>query len=88
MANIKQIVNGNGGFIQSGAIIEFTSDELVMLSNALCTYFKTDEMNETRYKLKDIIHIASQISQYGHMDSWAVSVLSDSVKNNEKAQLN
>lgn len=88
MAEIKQIVNGDDKHIRSGAIIEFTSSELVTLSNALYTYFKDSDMNDARHKLKDIIHIASQISQYGHMDNWAVSVLSSSVKHNDKVELN
>ena len=76
MANIKQIINGNDKFIQSGAIIEFTSGELVTLSNALYRYFKEVGIDKNKKQLKDIIHIASQVSQYGHMDEWAVSVLS------------
>ena len=83
MAKIKQIINGDDKPIQSGAIIEFKSGELVTLSNALYTYFKDRDTNEGENKLKDIIHIASQISQYGHMDEWAVSVLSSSLKDNE-----
>jgi len=84
MAEIKQIINGDNKFIQSGAIIEFTSGELVTLSNALYTYFKDTGVNESKNKLKDIIHIASQISQYGHMDEWAVSVLNHSIRDNEE----
>lgn len=79
MANIKKIVNSDNKLIQSGAVIEFTSSELVTLSNALYMYFKEHDINEREKKLKDIIHIASQISQYGHMDEWAVSVLSRSI---------
>lgn len=80
MAKIKQIINGDDKLIQSGAIIEFTSSELVTLSNAIYEYLKVVEKNESRNKLKDIIHIASQLSQYGHMDNWAVSVLSCAIK--------
>ena len=76
MAKIKQIINGDDKLIRSGAVIEFTSGELVTLSNALYAYFKDVSVNENKKGLKDIIHIASQISQYGHMDEWAVSVLS------------
>lgn len=76
MAKIKQIINGDDKFIQSGAIIEFTPGELVALSNALYAYFKEVGVNENKKQLRDIVHIASQISQYGHMDEWAVSVLS------------
>lgn len=86
MAEIKQIVNGDEKLIQSGAVIKFTSSELVVLSNALYTYFKGIDMNESKRRLKDIIHIASQISQYGHMDDWAVGALSASVKDDEEAE--
>lgn len=84
MANIKQIINGDDRLIQSGAIIQFTSGELVTLSNALYAYFKDRDTNEGEKKLKDIIHIASQISQYGHMDEWAVSVLRHSVEDHKE----
>lgn len=83
MAKIKKIVNGDEKLIQSGAVIEFTSGELVTLSNALYAYFKDVGVNEDKKQLKDIIHIASQISQYGHMDEWAVSVLNRSVNKKE-----
>lgn len=76
MAKIKQIINGDDKLVRSGAIIEFTSSELVTLSNALYAHFKAVGVNENKKQLKDVIHIASQISQYGHMDEWAVSVLS------------
>jgi hypothetical protein len=58
MAKIKQIINGDDKLIQSGAIIEFTSSELVTLSNALYGYLKDTGINESKNKLKDIIHIA------------------------------
>lgn len=80
MAKIKKIINGDDKLITSGAIIEFTSGELVTLSNALYTYLKEVGVNENKKQLKDIIHIASQVSQYGHMDEWAVSVLSRTVE--------
>ena len=83
MANIKQIINGDDKFIQSGSIIEFTSSELVTLSNALYTYLKDTGTNEKKQNLKDIIYIASQISQYGHMDEFAIRVLNHSKKDNE-----
>jgi len=86
MAKIKQIINGDDKFVQSGAIIEFKSGELVTLSNALYTYFKDVGVNENKKQLKDIIHIASQISQYGHMDEWAVSVLSRTVNDYEESK--
>ena len=86
MAKIKQIINGDDKLIRSGAIIEFTSGELVTLSNALYTYFKDVGVNENKKELKDIIHIASQISQYGHMDEWAVSVLNRTVKDYEESK--
>ena len=77
MAKIKQIINGDDKLVTSGAIIEFTSGELVTLSNALYTYFEEVGANgKNKKQLRDIIHIASQVSQYGHMDGWAVSVLS------------
>lgn len=76
MAKIKQIINGDDKLVTSGAIIELTSGELVTLSNALHLYFKQFDVNENKKQLRDIVHIASQISQYGHMDEWAVSVLS------------
>lgn len=81
MAKIKQIINGDDKLVTSGAIIEFTSGELVTLSNALYTYFEKVGANvgvngKNKKQLRDIIHIASQVSQYGHMDEWAVSVLS------------
>ena len=85
MAKIKQIINGDDKFVQSGAIIELTSGDLVTISNALYCYFKDKTgMNENKRKLKDIIHIASQISQYGHMDEWAVSVLNYVAENNKE----
>lgn len=84
MAKIKQIINGDNKIVQSGAIIEFTSGELVALSNALYAYFKDVGTNENKNKLKDVIHIASQISQYGHMDEWAVSVLNHSIEDNKE----
>ena len=83
MAKIKQIINGDDKLIRSGAIIEFTSGELVTLSNALYTYLKDTGTNEKKQNLRDIVHIASQISQYGHMDEWAVSVLNHSTKEEE-----
>ena len=86
MANIKQIVHGDRKLIQNSAIIEFTSSELVVLSNALFAYSQNHDMTEGENKLKDIIHIASNISQYGHMDDWAVSVLSYSVKSNNEEE--
>lgn len=86
MAKIKQIINGDDKFVTSGAVIEFTSGELVTLSNALYTYLKVVRKNEVNNKLKDIIHIASQVSQYGHMDDWAVSVLSCVIKDNEESE--
>ena len=88
MANIKQIINGDDKLIRSGAIIEFTSGELVLLSNALYTYYKEVGANDgCKKELKDIIHIASQVSQYGHMDNWAVSVLSGTdSKDSEETQ--
>ena len=86
MAEIKQIINGDEKFVTSGAIIEFTSGELVTLSNALYVYFKDAGINENEKQLKDIIHIASQISQYGHIDEWAVSVLSRTVNDYEKSE--
>ena len=84
MAKIKQIINGDDKLIRSGAIIEFSSGELVTLSNALYEYFKGDNVNEKTKQLKDIIYIASQISQYGHMDEFAVSILKRSVKDYEE----
>lgn len=84
MAKIKQIINGDDKLIRSGAIIEFTSGELVTLSNALYAYLKDVGTNENKNKLRDIVHIASQISQYGHMDEWAVSVLNHSIEDNEE----
>lgn len=86
MAKIKQIINGDDKLVQSGAIIEFTSSELVTLSNALYAYLKDAGTSESKNKLKDIVHIASQISQYGHMDEWAVSVLNHSIENNEESK--
>ena len=86
MAKIKQIINGDDKLVTSGAVIEFTSGELVTLSNALYTYFKDVGVNENKKQLKDIIHIASQISQYGHMDEWAVSVLSRTVNDYEESK--
>lgn len=86
MAKIKQIINGDDKLVTSGAIIEFTSGELVTLSNALYAYFKDVGVNENKKQLKDIIHIASQISQYGHMDEWAVSVLSRTVNDYEESK--
>ena len=88
MAEIKQIVNGDDKHIRSGAIIELTSDELVVLSNALYSYLKTIKPTKAQCQLKDIIHIASQISQYGHMDNWAVSILSATVKDDRQAEQN
>ena len=88
MAEIKQIINGDDKTTRSGAVIEFTSSELVTLSNALYTYFKDSDMNDARHKLKDIIHIASQISQYGHMDNWAVSILSATTKDDKEIKSN
>lgn len=84
MAKIKQIINGDDKLLQSGAIIEFTSGELVTLSNALYVYLKDIGVNENKKQLRDIVHIASQISQYGHMDEWAVSVLNRTVKDYEE----
>ena len=84
MAKIKQIINGDDKLVTSGAIIEFTSGELVTLSNALYAYFKNVGVNENKKQLRDIVHIASQISQYGHMDEWAVSVLNHSIEDNEE----
>lgn len=84
MAKIKQIKNGDDKLVQSGAIIEFTSGELVTLSNALYSYLKDAGTNENKKQLRDIIHIALQISQYGHMDEWAVSVLNRTVKDYEE----
>lgn len=86
MAKIKQIINGDDKLVTSGAIIEFTSGELVTLSNALYAYFKDVGVNENKKQLKDIVHIASQISQYGHMDEWAVSVLSRTVNDYEESK--
>ena len=86
MAKIKQIINGDDKLVTSGAIIEFTSGELVTLSNALYAYFKDAGINENKKQLKDIIHIASQISQYGHIDEWAVSVLSRTVNDYEESR--
>lgn len=86
MAKIKQIINGDDKLVTSGAIIEFTSGELVTLSNALYTYFKDVGVNENKKQLRDIVHIASQISQYGHMDEWAVSVLSRTVNDYEESK--
>lgn len=86
MAKIKQIINGDDKLITSGAIIEFTSGELVTLSNALYTYFKDVGVNENKKQLRDIVHIASQISQYGHMDEWAVSVLNRSVEDYKESK--
>jgi hypothetical protein len=86
MAKIKQIINGDDKLIRSGAIIEFSSGELVTLSNALYAYLKDDNVNEKTKQLKDIIYIASQISQYGHMEEWAVSVLSRSVEDYEESK--
>ena len=86
MAKIKQIINGDDKLITSGAIIEFTSGELVTLSNALYTYFKDVGVNENKKQLRDIVHIASQISQYGHMDEWAVSVLNRSVEDYKESE--
>lgn len=86
MANIKQIINGDNKFIQSGAIIEFTSNELVTLSNALYEYLKEVGTNERKDNLRDVIFIASQISQYGHMDNFAVSTLSYVVKNKKESE--
>lgn len=83
MAEIKKIVNSDNKLIQSGAVIEFTSGELVTLSNALYNALK-DNVGESKVELRNIVHIASQISQYGYMDEWAVSVLSRSInKENE-----
>lgn len=76
MANIKQIINGDNKLIHSKATIEFTDSDLITLTNALFHYFKDRELNEREKELKDIIHIATQVSQYGHMDNWAVSHLS------------
>lgn len=75
MANIKSINNGDDRIIPSTATIEFNSGELVILNNALYEYFKGRNMSKNEKKLKDILHISSQISQYGHMDNWAVSRL-------------
>ena len=86
MAKIKQIINGDDKLVTSGAVIEFTSGELVTLSNALYEYFKDVGVNENKKQLKDIIHIASQISQYGHMDEWAVSVLNRTVNDYEESK--
>lgn len=86
MAKIKQIINGDDKLVTSGAIIEFTSGELVTLSNALYAYFKDVGVNENKKQLRDIVHIASQISQYGHMDEWAVSVLSRTVNDYEESK--
>ena len=44
------------------------------------------EVNENKKQLRDIVHIASQISQYGHMDEWAVSVLSRTVNDYEESK--
>lgn len=77
MASIKSINNGDDRIIQSTATIEFNSDELVILNNALYEYFKDINMSKNEKKLKDILHISSQVSQYGHMDNWAVSRLVD-----------
>ena len=86
MAKIKQIINGDDKFVTSGAVIEFTSGELVTLSNALYTYFKEVGVNENKKQLRDIVHIASQVSQYGHMDEWAVSVLSRTVEDYKESK--
>ena len=86
MAKIKQIINGDDKHVQSGAIIEFKSGELVTLSNALYQYFKEVCMNEYKKQLRDIIHIASQVSQYGHIDEWAVSVLSRTVEDYKETE--
>lgn len=86
MAKIKQIINGDDKLVTSGAVIEFTSGELVTLSNALYAYFKDVGVNENKKQLRDIVHIASQISQYGHMDEWAVSVLSRTVNDYEESK--
>lgn len=75
MASIKSINNGDDRIIPSTATIEFNSGELVILNNALYEYFKDRNMSKNEKKLKDILHISSQISQYGHMDNWAVSRL-------------
>ena len=40
MAKIKQIINGDDKLVQSCAIIELTSGDLVTISNALYMYFK------------------------------------------------
>lgn len=86
MAKIKQIINGDDKLIRSGAIIEFSSEDLVTLSNALYLYFKQFDVNENKKQLRDIVYIASQISQYGHMDELAVSVLSRSVEDYEESK--
>lgn len=88
MAKIKQIINGDDKLVRSGAIIEFASGELVTLSNALYEYFKEVGINENKKQLRDIVHIASQISQYGHMDEWAVSVLSRTVEDYKETENN
>ena len=86
MANIKQIIHGDNKFQQSGAIIQFTDSELVTLSNALYEYLKENGTNEYKDNLRDIVFIASQISQYGHMDNFAVSTLSYVVKNKKESE--
>lgn len=86
MANIKQIINVDNKYEQSGAIIQFTDSELVTLSNALYEYLKENGTNEYKDNLMDIVFIASQISQYGHMDNFAVSTLSYVVKNKKESE--
>lgn len=75
MASIKSINNGDDRIIPSTATIEFNSSDLVILNNALYEYFKDRNMSKNEKKLKDILHISNQISQYGYMDNWEISKL-------------
>lgn len=80
MAKIREIVNSDNKLVESGATIEFKSNELVILSNALYMYYKAIEPTENMKELRIIIYTASQISQYGHLDECAVNVLSGATK--------
>lgn len=68
-------------------VIEFDSSELVALCNAIYHETKKEKVNPIIWRLDYGITVASNLSQYGHIDSFALGRMNQAYeKINEKSE--
>ena len=72
---------------KSEAVIEFDSSELFALCNVIYHETKKEKVNPIIWRLDYGITVASNLSQYGHIDSFALGRMNQAYeKINEKSK--